>query len=272
MGFFDTVQVGGLGSVYMAASGVSNSVYFLFTLLGMGILFSVSPLVSEAFGEQHTWKSVGVFKSGAKVALALSVIFYLLMAVVIHYFAFFRESTRITGYAQSFLTILNYSTPMLMFFTLGKQFMDGMGRTRVSMTVTLIGLVCNVFLNWVLIYGKLGCPQLGIEGAAIATGTSRTLMCIILFAYIFRDKKVRALIQEFIEKEHLAVPKSHVPQILRIGIPSGLQVFFEVAAFGASQIMSGWLGDGSLAAYQVAINLASITFMMVSGLAAREPL
>jgi multidrug resistance protein, MATE family len=268
MGFFDTVQVGGLGAVYMAASGVSNSVYFLFTLLGMGILFSVSPLVSEAFGEQHTWKSVGVFKSGAIVSLALSVIFYLLMLAVIHHFAFFRESERITGFAQSFLTILNYSTPMLMFFTLGKQFMDGMGRTRVSMTITLVGLVCNVFLNWVLIYGKLGLPALGIQGAAIATATSRTLMCLILYAYIFNDKKVRTLIGQFMNEAHAGISKNYVPQILRIGIPSGLQVFFEVAAFGASQIMSGWLGDNSLAAFQVAINLASITFMMVSGLAA----
>src|SRR5271155_6123679 len=71
MGFFDTVQVGGLGAVYMGASGVSNSVYFLFNLLGMGILFSVSPLVSEAFGEQHAWKAVGVMRSALKVAAAL---------------------------------------------------------------------------------------------------------------------------------------------------------------------------------------------------------
>ncbi len=266
MGFFDTVQVGGLGSVYMAASGVSNSVYFLFNLLGMGVLFAVSPLVSEALGERHGWKAIGVMRSALKVALALSVFFYCIMVVVTQHFSLFKESAHITDLSQRFLTILNYSTPALMFFTVGKQFMDGQGRTKVSMVITLIGVVCNVLLNWILIYGKLGCPALGIEGAAIATGTSRALMCIMLAVYIIRDAKIKALIKEF--RFSAVSEKSYVKQILIIGIPSGLQMFFEVAAFSAGQIMCGWISESSLAAYQVAISLASITFMMVSGIAA----
>ncbi len=265
MGFFDTVQVGGLGATYMGACGVSNSVYFLFTLLGMGVLYSVSPLVSEAFGEHHGWKAIGVLRSGLKVSVVLSILFYAIMAVVCTHFSVFRETDTITGLAQRFLRILNYSTPMLIFFTLGKQFMDGQGRTKVSMVVMLIGLVCNVFLNWVLIYGRLGCPAYGIEGAAIATGSSRALMCFMLWGYILFDKKTKALIGQF--KELGSAGKSYVGQILKIGIPSGLMMFFEVAAFSAGQIMSGWLGESSLASFQVAINLASITFMMVSGVA-----
>lgn len=270
MGFFDTVQVGrvggGMGAMYMGAAGVSNSVYFLFILLGMGVLYSVSPLVSEAFGENHGWKSIGVMRSAVKVAVVISIIFYLIMAVVDQHFAVFRESDAITGLAQRFLRVLNYSTPMLMFFTLGKQFMDGQGRTKVSMVVMIFGLVCNVFLNWVLITGNLGCPAYGIEGAAIATGTSRTIMCVMIWGYILYDKKTKALYQQY--QSGLSPVKSYIDQILRIGIPSGLLMFFEVAAFSAGQIMSGWLGEASLASFQVAINMASITFMMVSGLAA----
>ena len=275
MGFFDTVQVGGLGATYMGACGVSNSVYFLFMLLGMGVLYSVSPLVSEAFGEHHRWKSIGVMRSAIPVALALSIIFYFLMVFVCHHFSVFRESETITGLAQQFLHVLNYSTPMLMFFTLGKQFMDGQGRTQVSMVVMVACLICNVFLNWVLIYGHFGFTAYGIVGAAMATGLSRTIMCIVLWGYILFDKKTAALITEY--KEALTPAKSYIAQILRIGIPSGLMMFFEVAAFSAGQIMSGWLDKSSIAAggvafnlasFQVAINLASITFMMVSGLAA----
>lgn len=190
MGFFDTVQVGGLGPAYMAASGVSSGTYFLFMLLGMGILFAVSPLVSEAFGEGHAWKSIGVFRSALKIALVLCVVFYGVVYVVTDHFEIFRESEKITTLSKRFLHILNYSTPMLMLFTLGKQFMDGTGRTKVSMVVTVIGLLCNVILNWILIYGKLGCPAMGIEGAAIATATARTLMCVILFGYIDRKSVV----------------------------------------------------------------------------------
>ncbi len=275
MGFFDTVQVGGLGATYMGACGVSNSVYFLFMLLGMGVLYSVSPLVSEAFGEHHRWKAVGVMRSAIPVALALCILFYFLMVFVCSHFSVFRESETITGLAQQLLHVLNYSTPMLMFFTLGKQFMDGQGRTKVSMVVMLGGLVCNVFLNWVLIYGHVGFTAYGIVGAAMATGLSRTIMCVVLWAYILVDKKTIALIAQY--KQALTPAKSYISQILRIGIPSGLMMFFEVAAFSAGQIMSGWLDKSSieaggvafnLASFQVAINLASITFMMVSGLAA----
>lgn len=266
MGFFDTVQVGGLGPTYIGASGVSNSVYFLFILLGLGILYAVSPLVSEAFGEKHGWKAIGVMRSGLLVATVLSIIFYFLMIVVVQHFSLFRENETVTGLSQKFLHILNYSTPMLIFYTLGKQFMDGMGRTKVSMVITLIGLVANVLLNWVLIYGKLGLPAMGIEGAALATGTSRTIMCVIIVVYILRDKRVKELILEF--KESASRQKSYVLQILRIGIPSGLQIFFEVGAFAGGTIMSGWLGETYLAAHQISLNLASITFMMVSGVAA----
>lgn len=265
MGFFDTVQLGKLGVVYIDACAIANSQYFLVLLLGMGILFSVSPLVSEAYGEEHPWKCIGIFRSGAAVAAGISVLFYLAILVVVHYFALLRENDTITGLSQKFLIRLNYSTPMLIFFTLGKQFMDGMGRTRVSMTVTLIGLVCNVFLNWVFIYGHLGAPGMGIEGAATATGISRTFMCFILFIYIFNDKKVKALLAEY--RVHALNSKNYVADILRIGIPSGFQIFFEVGAFNMAIVMSGWLGNINLAAFQVAINLASITFMMASGLA-----
>ena len=266
MGFFDTVQVGGLGAAYMGACGVANSVYFLFMLLGMGVLYSVSPLVSEALGEGHAWKSIGVMRSALKVSVVLSVLFYLVMAVVDTHFAVFRESDKITGLAQSFLHVLNYSTPMLIFFTLGKQYFDGQGRTTVSMVIMIIGLVCNVFLNWVLIYGHMGFHAYGIVGAAMATGTSRTLMCVMICGYILIDKKTKVLMAEY--KAVLEPAKSYVSQILHIGIPSGLMMFFEIGAFSAGSIMTGWLGESSLAAFQIAINLASITFMMVSGLAA----
>jgi MATE family multidrug resistance protein len=236
-------------------------------LLGMGTLYSVSPLVSESFGIRKPWKSIGVLKSALLVAAALSIIFYIVIFLATRYFAVLGETPHITGLAQRFLRLLNFSTPMLMFFTVGKQYMDGTGRTKVSMVITLLGLVMNVVLNQVLIYGKLGFPAMGIEGAAIATGTSRTVMCLVICIYIWRDKQVQQLINEY-RLHHSEEDKGYAGYILRIGIPSGLQMFYEVAAFGAAQIMSGWISEITLSAYQVAINMASITFMMVSGLAA----
>ena len=130
MGFFDTVQVGGLGATYMGACGVANSVYFLFMLLGMGVLYSVSPLVSEAFGEHHGWKSIGVLRSGFFVSIAISIIFYFVMMVVGHNFFMLRETETITGLAQRFLRVLNYSTPALIFLRLPSNLWMGRGAPK----------------------------------------------------------------------------------------------------------------------------------------------
>jgi MATE family multidrug resistance protein len=130
-----------------------------------------------------------------------------------------------------------------------------MGRTTIGMYITIGGLVLNVFLNWLLIYGNLGFPRMEAEGAALATLITRVLMTLAFVLIIWRDKKLRAL-----RKEHAVnvaasadIAKDYTKPILRIGIPAGLQFFFEVAAFNVAQFMSGWLGVKQQAAHLVAI-------------------
>lgn len=266
MGFFDTVQIGGLGPQYIAGSGFGNNLYWMTNLLGMGVLFAISTLVSEVRGEGKPWKAIAVYRSGIKVALLMSVIFTVAMYIITANIHVFGQPARVNELAVRFLHIVNYSTVFVFLFMACKQLLDGMGRTRVGMVVTIGGLALNVFLNWVLIYGHLGLPRLEIEGAAIATTTARVLMAATFLVIIWRDKEVRELKQEF--KAHIGGKLSYISQILKIGIPAGLQFFFEVAAFGAAQIMSGWLGIKYEAAHLIAINMASITFMVLTGIAA----
>lgn len=266
MGFFDTVQIGGLGHEYIAASGFANGLYWMTILLGMGILFAVSPLVSEAFGEHKGYKSIGVFISSLVVSAVLTVVFTGLIWLMADNLHLLKHSETDTVLGAQFLNMVNYSTGFVFFFMAAKQFLDGMGRTKIGMQITLAGLVINCFLNWVLIYGRFGLPQLGIEGAAIANGISRGLMTIAILVYIWRDERVRALRQEFIK--HTVSSISYVKPILIIGIPAGLQFFWEVAAFNAGQIMSGWISTGAEAAHMIAIGLASITFMVLTGVSA----
>ncbi len=266
MGFFDTVQIGGLGHEYIAASGFANGLYWMTILLGMGILFAVSPLVSEAFGEHKGYKSIGVLISSMVVSAVLTVVFMGLIWLMADNLHLLKHSETDTVLGGKFLNMVNYSTGFVFFFMAGKQFLDGMGRTKIGMQITIAGLVINCFLNWILIYGKLGLPQMGIEGAAIANGISRALMAIALLIYIWRDEQVRALRQQFIQ--HTAASLSYVKPILIIGIPAGLQFFWEVAAFNAGQIMSGWISTSAEAAHMIAIGLASITFMVLTGVSA----
>ncbi|MES2622673.1 MAG: MATE family efflux transporter [Bacteroidota bacterium] len=266
MGFFDTVQIGGLGHEYIAASGFANGIYWMTILLGMGILFAVSPLVSEAFGENKGYKSIGVLISSLVVSLALTVIFMIIIWIVTANLSIFRHNETDNLLGSKFLYLINYSTGFVFFFMAAKQFLDGMGKTKVGMQITIAGLVLNYFLNWVLIYGRLGLPQLGIEGAAIANGISRLAMTAAIFFFIWRDSEVRILWKEF--TAHTNSGLNYIGRILTIGIPAGLQFFWEVAAFNAGQIMSGWISTAAEAAHMIAIGLASITFMVLSGVSA----
>ncbi len=266
MGFFDTVQIGGLGHEYIAGSGFANNLFWMTNLLGIGITFAVSTLVSEAYGENHPWKAIGIYRSGVKVALTVSVIFTLVMLAVMKYIHLFGQDESVNLIALRFLKIMIFSTVFVFLFSASKQLLDGMGRTKIGMYITLGGLALNVFLNWVLIYGNLGFPRMEIEGTAIATTVSRVLMTLAFLLIIWRDKRIGELRRQFLASAEKN--KNYVRPILRIGIPAGLQFFWEVAAFGAAQIMSGWLGIIDEAAHQIAIGLASITFMVLTGISA----
>ncbi|HXH18240.1 MAG TPA: MATE family efflux transporter, partial [Chitinophagales bacterium] len=160
MGFFDTVQIGGLGHEYIAGSGFGNNLFWMINLLGMGILFAVSTLVSEAFGEQHPWKAIGIFRSGVKTALVVSVIFTLLTLVGMRYIHLFGQKEIVNEIALRYLRMVLPSIVFVFLFTACKQLFDGMGRTTIGMYITIGGLALNIFFNWVLIYGKLGFPRL----------------------------------------------------------------------------------------------------------------
>jgi MATE family multidrug resistance protein len=266
MGFFDTVQIGGLGHEYIAASGFANGLYWMVVLLGMGVLFAVSPLVSEAFGEGHGYKSIGILKSSIVVSAILTIVFMIMVYLLTAYLPLLKHSDTDNLLAGQFLRIVNFSTGGIFFFMAGKQFLDGMGRTKVGMIITFGGLLLNIFLNWVLIYGRLGMPKLGIQGAAIATTTARIVMTIAILGFIWQDSKIKELRKEF--RRHVDDSMSYIKPILIIGIPAGLQFFWEVAAFNAGQIMSGWISVEAEAAHMIAIGLASITFMVLTGIAA----
>lgn len=264
MGFFDTVQIGGLGHEYIAASGFANGIYWMTVLLGFGILFAVSPLVSEAFGEGHGYKSIGVLFSSLIIAAIMTGLFMALIWLLTENIGVFRHNATDNLLASKFLHTINLSTGFLFLFAAGKQFLDGMERTKVGMYITLGGLLLNIFLNWVLIYGHLGLPQLGIVGAAIATGSSRAVMALAIFIFILRDKQVHRLRQQFVELGGTVF--NHIKPVLIIGIPAGLQFFWEVAAFNAGQIMSGWISTAAEAAHMIAIGMASVTFMVITGI------
>jgi len=145
-----------------------------------------------------------------------------------------------------------------------RQFMEGIGNTKYAMVITLVGNLLNIFLNWVLIFGKLGCPMLGVAGAAYATLIARILMSIA-FVVLFFVK--RPLIRYFYFFGKKSFSRREIKGLAYVGIPIGSQMLLETLGMSLSSIMVGWFGAVALASHQIAMNLSSLTFMISSGLA-----
>lgn len=266
MGFFDTLQIGGLGHEYIAASGFANGIYWAIVLFGIGTLFSVSALVSKTFGEKKGYKSIGFLYAGLSVSVVMTVVIMIVIEVLANNLAVFQHDETDTVLGAKFLHIVNYSTPSIFLFVAAKHFLDGMGKTRAGMLITGSGLLLSIFLNWVLIYGELGFPRMEIEGAALSNTIARTLMAVTILGYIWYNIELRSLRHQFARSTEKT--RHYIAPILLVGLPVGMQFFSEVAAFSAGQIMSGWISVEAEAAHLIAINLASVTFMVLTGFAA----
>jgi MATE family multidrug resistance protein len=181
----------------------------------------------------------------------------------IHYFQYFQQSPEINQQAPSFMAIIIVSNAFMFVFAAAKQLSDGLSRTYVAMMITVSGLILNLILNIILINGYLGFPKMGLLGSATSTLIVRILMMLSLLTYLFRTKSFKKYLHT--KYKHL-ITNNLVKIIFKTGIPSGLQFFFEIAAFSLAVIMMGWLGENQLAAHQIAINVASTTYMMASGL------
>jgi MATE family multidrug resistance protein len=266
MGVADTVMVGSLGRDVLAASVAANNIFWLVYFLGMGILFAISPLVAIYCGEGRAAKGYLSYRAGVWVTCVLSVALFALLEGIISNIGWLRQSKEVEPLAADFLRILNYSGLPMLLFVSSRQFTDGLGFTKVAMYITGAGLLLNVLLNWVLIYGNLGFAPMGLNGAAYATLVSRVLMALAAMLYIRFAPAMKTYHpeQRFSSNEI----REEAGRVFEVGLPIGLQFFAEVACFAFSGIMAGWVNATHQSAHGIALNLASLTYMAASGLSA----
>lgn len=262
MGVADNIMVGRmLGKTALGAAGLANSIAFMVGSLAVGGLAVVAPLVSKANAEQDTGRISQLFRASIWVAIGFSVVLTTITGLCAAYFPLFGQPDSVNVLAEPFLWVIGLSNIPLILFVATKQLSDGLGLTRVAMSVTLVGLAINVVLNY------LGMSEhyldLGILGAAYATLTTRVVMFVVLFGYVRWNRRFEAIFQA--TYAHLPL-KEMAGLITKLSIPGGFQFFFEIAAFSIAVIMMGWIGENELAAHQVAINIASTFYMMASGI------
>lgn len=264
MGTSDNVIVGRLlGPVSLGAAGIANSIAFLIASLAVGGMAVIAPMVSKLLAEQDSPKLSALFFNSLLVALLYSVILSLTGFVMYRHFSVLGQTEAVESLgAPFFFLIILANVPMIFFLAL-KQFSDGFSRPSIVMYITLLGLVFDVAGNVVLIRGLWFFPELGLNGAAIGTIFSRLLMLGILMFYLRNQPSFRRLFHFPQWKTDRAL----ISEILGRSVPAGFQAFFEIAAFSFAVIMMGWLSETELAAHQIAINVASTTYMMATGFA-----
>lgn len=265
MGVTDNIMVGRVGIQSLAAAGLALVAFNVLFLSGIGVSFAITPLVAGAQGERDTGKIIEVMRHGLIICAVNGVLLFGIAAVGKQILYHLDQPKAVVDIALPYLDIIGFSLIPMMIFQGFKQFAEGLSKTRVAMVVIFSANVINVGLNYIFIYGHAGLPAMGLQGAGWATLMSRTLMMMFIAGYIYWSPMFRMYRPGFQLGRY---SKKLISTLLHLGVPSGIQFIFEVAAFDFSLIMMGWLGAKNLAAHQIAINLASISYMTTAGLGA----
>ena len=263
MGVVDTMMVGGLGPTPLAAASVSNGIFILILVLGLGVSYAVTPLIAIAIGAGKNEECEIIFKQSIIINLLLGIVLMATTFYLAGIIKFLNQPDEVVRQSISYTRILGYSIIPIMLFQTHKQFIEGLSETRPAMVITIIANIINAAVNWLLVYGNYGFPKLGLEGSGWATFSSRLFMAVIMFLYVKKSKKFKQFDVTFRVRK---LNFSYIKKILGLGVPSAFQYFFEVGSFSFAVIMIGWLGTVQLAAHQIAINLASITYMATLGI------
>jgi MATE family multidrug resistance protein len=265
MGVVDNAMVGRIGYYPLAASSLANGIFFLIFVIGMGVTYAVSPIVANAVGSGKAEQYGNILKQ----ALAINVFIGILLGIITYFSAellhLMHQKEKVVEYAIPYLRILSFSIPMMMTFLTYKHFLEGMSIMRPAMIIVLVANLVNVFGNYCLIYGNFGFPRLELNGAGISTLSSRFFMMCMLIYFLNQNLRVKKYRPNLL---HYKIDWKVTKEILALGLPSGVQYFFEVGAFFLTAIMIGWFGARQLAAHQIALSIASITYMMVVGISA----
>jgi len=261
--FVDNIMVGQLGTAELAAVSLGNSFMFIAMSLGIGFSTAITPLTAEADAEENFAKGKSAFKHGLFLCTALGISLFLMVFFAKPLMYLMKQPTEVVKLAIPYLDLVAFSLIPLIIFQGFKQFSDGLSMTRYPMYATLLGNIANVILNYVLIFGKFGFPELGIVGAAYGTLASRFIMVWHIWYLLKGKEKSKAYVTNI---KFFVLDTLMLKKIINLGAPSAMQMFFEVAIFTAAIWLSGTLGKNPQAANQIALNLSSMTFMVAMGL------
>jgi len=262
VGLIDDIMVGRLGPVELAATSLGNSLVFIALSIGIGFSFAITPLIAESDGEGDKEKGRSVFQHGLILSTILGVVMWILLLFIKPILYHLDQPEEVVKLAIPYYEVVALSMIPLMVFQGFKQFTDGLSQTKYAMWATILTNVVNVILNFALIYGFWIFPRLEVVGAALGTLISRFVMVFFLY-YVLQKREKFAIYMKRLKL--VEISKKMFSKIISLGFPTALQMLFEVGLFTASVILAGTFGALPQAANQIALKLASTTFMIAVG-------
>ncbi|MEM1274687.1 MAG: MATE family efflux transporter [Pseudomonadota bacterium] len=261
----DTVMLGWYGVVALAAGALGATCYFVVFIVGSGFALAVMPMVAREAASGNDAQVRRVTRMGLWLAALTGVLIYPVFWYAEPLLIALRQETEVAQGAQTYLRIAGAGMGLSIMVAVLKSHLAALERTGMLLWSTLAGAALNGVLNWVLIFGNLGAPELGLAGAGIATFSTNLLIFVVLAVYASRAKGLRqhALFQRIWRPDWPVFI-----QVFRLGWPIGLTSMAESGLFTASTLLMGWLGTAALAAHGVALQIASVTFMVHVGLSA----
>ena len=263
MSIVDTVMVGPLGPAAIGAVGTGSILFMTLMVFGLGILLALDTFVAQSFGagrvdECHRWLFAGV-----QLALLLSVLLMVVAVVGVAWLPAFGFHPDVLRELGPYTRNLVWSAPPLLAYVVFRRYLQAMNLVRPVMIALVAANLMNVFVNWVLIFGNLGMPALGVVGAAYATVASRVVLAVSLFGVIvYRERDTPSGLHDV----PIRWEGDRVLRLFRLGWPAALQVTLEVGVFAAASALAGRISPLASAANQVVMNIAGFIFMIPFGL------
>ncbi len=262
IGLTDNAFIGRVGTVPLAAAAFTHGVFGIFYVVGIGLLLGAGVFAARDHGAGDEASCAAWLRHGRALALTVGLTAFALMAALSTQLNRFGQPPEVVAIVRPFFLLIGASFVPALVFQVQRQFAESLGRPWVPMAIILGDVVLNVFLNWVLVFGHLGFPALGLVGSGWATLLARLLSVAVLAWWLRRSPDFATI---------RAAPwtgwqRLRFVALLRLGGPAGMMLLFEAGAFAAAALMMGWLGTVPLAAHQVAIGCAALVFMVPLGL------
>lgn len=259
----DTVFLGKIGPAEQAACILSNNLYILLLVFGIGVSYATTPLVTSANQNMDLLKKASLFKNSIFLNVSVSIICFIVLFLSSGLLKYMHQPEDVIKLAVPFFNVLIFSMiPISLFFTC-KQYCEGLSNTRMALFISIIGNVINIVLNYLLIYGKFGFPELGYIGSAWASFISRVFMGFSFLYLIFKSPVTKEISAVY---NRVKINKNELFHLAKIGLNAGLQLTFEVAAFVIAGLMAGTFGKEQIDAHGIALSIAAFTYMFASGI------